>query len=254
MYLRWLTFIYSCCLFSCIFTLFLGCYHECKLEQFFRHKKDDRTKLPTIFAITPTFTRLVQKAELTRVSNTFLHVPEFHWIVVEDSTNKTQLVTSFLQKSGLRYTHLSIKTPKGVTKSRGTVQRNLALSWLRDTFKSNRSVEGVVYFADDDNTYSLDIFKEMRYTKKVSVWPVGLTGVLPYQSVHVNASGKVTGWKVKYAPDRPFALDMAGFAINLNLILEKSNACFHLGIKVGFQESSLLQDLATLDDLEPKAD
>ncbi|XP_069094199.1 galactosylgalactosylxylosylprotein 3-beta-glucuronosyltransferase 1-like [Pleurodeles waltl] len=254
MYLRWLTFIYSCCLFSCIFTLFLGCYHECKLEQFFRHKKDDRTKLPTIFAITPTFTRLVQKAELTRVSNTFLHVPEFHWIVVEDSTNKTQLVTSFLQKSGLRYTHLSIKTPKGVTKSRGTVQRNLALSWLRDTFKSNRSVEGVVYFADDDNTYSLDIFKEMRYTKKVSVWPVGLTGGLPYQSVHVNASGKVTGWKVKYAPDRPFALDMAGFAINLNLILEKPNACFHLGIKVGFQESSLLQDLATLDDLEPKAD
>ncbi|KAJ1136975.1 hypothetical protein NDU88_003388 [Pleurodeles waltl] len=94
----------------------------------------------------------------------------------------------------------------------------------------------------------------MRYTKKVSVWPVGLTGGLPYQSVHVNASGKVTGWKVKYAPDRPFALDMAGFAINLNLILEKPNACFHLGIKVGFQESSLLQDLATLDDLEPKAD
>ena len=35
-------------------------------------------------------------------------------------------------------------------------------------------IEGVIYFADDDNTYSLDIFEEMRSTKTVSVWPVGI--------------------------------------------------------------------------------
>ena len=35
-------------------------------------------------------------------------------------------------------------------------------------------IEGVIYFADDDNTYSLDIFEEMRTTKTVSVWPVGI--------------------------------------------------------------------------------
>lgn len=56
--------------------------------------------------------RLVQKAELTRLSHTFLHVPQLHWIVVEDSPHKTPLVTDFLKKSGLTYTHLHMSTAK----------------------------------------------------------------------------------------------------------------------------------------------
>lgn len=56
--------------------------------------------------------RLVQKAELTRLSQTFLHVPHFHWIVVEDSLHKTPLVTDLLLKSGLTYTHLHVPTAK----------------------------------------------------------------------------------------------------------------------------------------------
>ena len=36
----------------------------------------------------------------------------------------------------------------------------------------------MIYFADDDNTYSLEIFEEMRHTQTVSVWPVGLVGGL----------------------------------------------------------------------------
>lgn len=56
--------------------------------------------------------RLVQKAELTRLSQTFLHVPQLHWIVVEDSPHKTPLVTDLLVKSGLTYTHLHMPTTK----------------------------------------------------------------------------------------------------------------------------------------------
>ena len=47
---------------------------------------------------------------------------------------------------------------------RGTMQRNLALRWLRETFPRNSSQPGVVYFADDDNTYSLELFEEVRAT------------------------------------------------------------------------------------------
>lgn len=54
----------------------------------------------------------MQKAELTRLSHTFLHVPQLHWIVVEDSPHKTPLVTDFLKKSGLTYTHLHMPTAK----------------------------------------------------------------------------------------------------------------------------------------------
>nr|XP_020455898.1 galactosylgalactosylxylosylprotein 3-beta-glucuronosyltransferase 1-like isoform X2 [Monopterus albus] len=213
--------------------------------------------LPTIHIITPTYSRPVQKAELTRLANTFLHVPNLHWILVEDSQRRTSLVTRFLRETGLNYTHLNVETPKNYKargNPRGTMQRNLALRWLRETFNANSSQAGIVYFADDDNAYSLELFEEMRSTQKVSVWPVAFAGGLRYESPKVNAAGKVYGWEVVFDPHRPFAIDMAGFAINLRVILFKPQAYFKLrGVKGGYQESSLLQGLVTLNDLEPKA-
>ncbi|KAJ8368843.1 hypothetical protein SKAU_G00088710 [Synaphobranchus kaupii] len=249
--------------------------------------------LPTIHVITPTYSRPVQKAELTRLANTFLHVPNLHWILVEDSQRRTPLVTRLLRETGLNYTHLNVETPRNYKLRgdardpripRGTMQRNLALRWLRETFSLNVSQPGIVYFADDDNTYSLELFEEgrvsarkvkpsvvartcesnpalhswrlprMRSTRKVSVWPVAFVGGLRYESPKVNAAGKVYGWKTVFDPHRPFAIDMAGFAVNLRLILFKPQAYFKLrGIKGGYQESSLLRELVTLNDLEPKA-
>lgn len=94
----------------------------------------------------------------------------------------------------------------------------------------------------------------MRSTKKVSVWPVAFVGGLRYESPKVNTIGKVYGWKTVFDPHRPFAIDMAGFAVNLQCILSKPQAYFKLrGVKGGYQESSLLKELVTLSDLEPKA-
>lgn len=148
--------------------------------------------------------RLVQKAELTRLSQTFLHVPQLHWIVVEDSPHKTPLVTDFLMKSGLTYTHLHVPTAKdrklqevrameanatpvlacwslqcwhfcahsprqddpSWLKPRGVEQRNEGLRWLREDRRPQPGEgrqRGVVYFADDDNTYSLQIFEEVEF-------------------------------------------------------------------------------------------
>lgn len=220
--------------------------------------------LPTLHVVTPTYSRPVQKAELTRLANTLLHVPNVHWILVEDAPKRTKLVSHLLQETGLNFTHLNVETPRnykarGDTRDpripRGTIQRNLALRWLRETLNtSSNSQPGVVYFADDDNTYSLELFDEMRSTKKVSVWPVAFVGGLRYESPKVNTLGKVFGWKTVFDPHRPFAIDMAGFAVNLRLILSKPQAYFKLrGVKGGYQESSLLKELVTLGDLEPKA-
>lgn len=126
--------------------------------------------LATIHVITPTYSRPVQKAELTRLANTFLHVPNLHWILVEDSQRRTALVTRLLRDTGLNYTHLNVETPRNYKLRgdmrdpripRGTMQRNLALRWLRETFNKNNSQPGIVYFADDDNTYSLELFEEV---------------------------------------------------------------------------------------------
>ncbi|XP_062849282.1 galactosylgalactosylxylosylprotein 3-beta-glucuronosyltransferase 3 [Trichomycterus rosablanca] len=230
-------------------------------------KASKKSSLPTIYVVTPTYARLVQKAELTRLSHTFLHVPQLHWILVEDSPSPTPLVSNFLAASGLTYTHLHTMTPKERKlqegdphwlKPRGAEQRNEALRWLRERADADGRnglalEQAVVYFADDDNTYSLQLFEEMRYTQKVSVWPVGLVGAMKFERPVVE-NGKVVRFHTGWQPSRPFPIDMAGFAVSLKLVLANPKARFDGNAQMGFLESSFLQDLVTMEELEPKAD
>ncbi|KAL7880254.1 hypothetical protein SRHO_G00025080 [Serrasalmus rhombeus] len=230
-------------------------------------KASKKTSLPTIYVITPTYARLVQKAELTRLSQTFLHVPQLHWILVEDAPHKTPLVRDFLAASGLTYTHLHMLTPKERKlqegdptwlKPRGAEQRNEGLRWLREMAaaaggKGPTIESAVVYFADDDNTYSLQLFEEMRYTVKVSVWPVGLVGGMKFERPVVE-NGKVVRFHTGWRPSRPFPIDMAGFAVSLKLVLDNPEARFDGDAQIGFLESSFLQNMVTMEELEPKAD
>ncbi|XP_017763552.1 PREDICTED: galactosylgalactosylxylosylprotein 3-beta-glucuronosyltransferase I [Eufriesea mexicana] len=217
---------------------------------------------PMIYAITPTFTRPVQKAELTRLSQTFLHLPNLHWIVVEDAESKTKLVTQLLENSGLIYTHLAAATPPNYKlgrndanwkKPRGVEQRNTALRWLRDNHQTND--KGIVFFADDDNTYSIKLFHEMEKIKKVGVWPVGLVGGLMVEKpICDNSTNKIIGFNAAWKPERPFPLDMAGFAINLRLLINKKDVLFSYDVQGGYQESEILSQIVTRDELEPLAD
>jgi len=213
-----------------------------------------------IYVITPTYTRPVQKAELTRLATVFVMVPNLHWIVVEDARHKTNLVSGFLQSSGLNYTHLYVETPEDMklkpkdphwSKPRGVFQRNEALAWLRNNFKVGEA--GVVYFADDDNAYSVELFEEISGTEKVSVFPVGLVGgvLLERPAVSGSDGSSVVGWSVGWATDRPFATDMAGFAINLSYLLSHTSAKFASTVKIGYQETEFLKHLVHLEDLEP---
>ncbi|XP_044254608.1 galactosylgalactosylxylosylprotein 3-beta-glucuronosyltransferase I [Tribolium madens] len=218
---------------------------------------------PIIYAVTPTYWRLVQKAELTRISQTLQLVPNVHWVVVEDSDTKTDLVRALLADSGLNFTHLNAKTPPFEqlkdkdprwTRHRGVEQRNAALNWLRQNLKIGKD-KGVVYFMDDDNTYNVKVFQEMNKIKRVGVWPVGLVGGLNAETPILDKdTGRVIGYKSGWRPDRPFAIDMAGFAINLDLILSKTDAVFSYKVEKGYQESEFLTYFTTKEELEPLAD
>jgi len=84
---------------------------------------------------------------------------------------RSALVARLLQHSGLSYTHLAAVTPAQYKipstqphwlLPRGVLQRNAGLAWLRshlDTLSPESS--GVLYFADDDNTYDLRLFDEV---------------------------------------------------------------------------------------------
>ncbi|XP_046626686.1 galactosylgalactosylxylosylprotein 3-beta-glucuronosyltransferase I [Neodiprion virginianus] len=224
-------------------------------KEYYRNK-------PTIYAITPTFARFVQKAELTRLAQTFVHIPTFHWILVEDSTNKTNLVTNLLMGSGLAFTHLAIPTPPNYKlgrndpnwkKPRGVEQRNAGLKWLRENLTPDD--EGIVFFADDDNTYSIKLFEEMEKIKHVGVWPVGLVGGLMVEKpICDEATRKVVGFNSAWKSDRPFPIDMAGFAFKLKLLFQHKDAWFSFEIQSGYQESEILRHITTRDQLEPLAD
>ena len=123
-----------------------------------------------------------------------------HWIVIEDSNTKTnQVSTFFAENCNVKYTHLNVGSPAYSRKLKGFAQRNEGMNWVRQHFRdsSNRK-EGVLYFVDDDDTYSIIFFDEMRYTKTISVWPVGLVGgVLVKKPIvlgdKLSNSYKVTG-------------------------------------------------------------
>lgn len=218
-------------------------------------------KLPTIFAITPTYRRFLQKAELTRTAQTLKHVKNLHWIVVEDSHEKTNLVKRLLNHFGIRYTHLNVRTPVEMrigrnkprwTKSRGTEQRNVGLEWIRDNIKPNET-KGVVYFADDDNTYDIRLFDEMRTINTVGVWPVAFTGAARWAGP-ICENGHVIGFHTNWKPFRTFPVDMSAFAVSLKkLLVERPEARFDPDIKPGFLETSFLEQITTMDELEPKA-
>lgn len=219
--------------------------------------------LPIIYVVTPTHYVPTQKADLTRMMNTLRHVVNLHWILVEDAEERSAAVQRLLAESGLAFTHLVAATPPHLrssskearwVKPRGVLQRNAGIEWLRANVQPTSARHtGVVYFADDDNTYSLQLFQEIRSINGVGVWPVGLVGGVYVERPEVRA-GRVTGWLAAWRPDRQFAVDMAGFAVSTRLLLEYPDARFSTHSKLGFLESDFLSSLGVrLIDLEVKA-
>ena len=101
---------------------------------------------------------------------------------MEDAEKKTPLVERLLSgehSCKIQYsTHLNIRTSKQLRlspkegfwhKPRGVEQRNFGIDWLSESAsegllgdpRNPAKLEGVVYFGDDDNTYDVEVFKEV---------------------------------------------------------------------------------------------
>ncbi|XP_055545540.1 galactosylgalactosylxylosylprotein 3-beta-glucuronosyltransferase S [Wyeomyia smithii] len=211
----------------------------------------DASSDTVIYFVTPTYPRREQAAEITRLGQTLMHVPNLHWIVADDTESCNPFLNQLLKKFGIPYTHIAspmpvfYRTRKLVP--RGVANRRAALSWIRN----NNKKTGVLYFGDDDNTFDLKLFSEIRTTKKVSMFPVGLIGDYAV-STPIVSNGKVQGFFDSWPAKRKWPVDMAGFAVNLEYMALSSNVT--MPYKAGYEEDEFLKSIGLkMQDIEPKA-
>ncbi|CAF0807464.1 unnamed protein product [Brachionus calyciflorus] len=214
---------------------------------------DTYDSLPTIYVITPTYNRLTQIADLTRLKNTLQLVPKVVWIIVEDSLDKTDKIINFVFDSNLKIVHLVEKTlptvkPSGTVGHKGVEQRNRALKWLKESNVAN----GAFYFADDDNSYDIRLFEEIRSVERIGVWPVGLVGGIKYEAP-ICKNNKVIDWFFVYNPRRYFPTDMASFALNVKLLHEFEDIYFERFTRGDLEGVFLKKFQIKMNELEPKA-
>ncbi|EFJ36570.1 glycosyltransferase IRX9-like protein [Selaginella moellendorffii] len=220
-----------------------------------RHPGEGRMPLQDpkklLIIVTPTYTRPFQAMYLTRLAHTLKLVdPPLLWIVVEMPGQSLE-TASLLRKTGVMYRHLACEKNLTNVKDRGTQQRNLALQHIE-----RHQLDGIVYFADDDNFYSLELFDQLREIKRFGTWPVAMLAHSKSKTIlegPVCDGHKVTGWHTneKSKRLRRFHVDMSGFGFNSTILWDPrrwkrptTQPVRQLDtVKEGFQETTFIEQL-----------
>ncbi|TDG46761.1 hypothetical protein AWZ03_006808 [Drosophila navojoa] len=207
-------------------------------------------QLPVIYFVTPTYPRREQIPELTRLAYTLLHVPRLHWLVANDREGCDTFLDTQINGFGIPYTHMASPMPSEYRKAkpapRGVANRRAALQWLHQHNLTN----GVLYFGDDDNTYDLRLFSEIRHTQRVSMFPVGLIAEYAISGPVVR-EGKVVAFLDSWVAGRRWPVDMAGFAVSLSYMAQYPNV--NMPYKPGYEEDLFLRSIGLhIDQIEPR--
>lgn len=204
-----------------------------------------------LIVVTPTYNRAMQAYFLHRLSQVLRLVPQpVLWILVE--MNAASMETSeILRKSGVMYRHLVCKKNSTNVKDRGVHQRNTALEHIE-----HHKLDGIVYFADDDNVYSLELFESLREISRFGTWPVAMLAPSKNKAIlegPVCNGSHVIGWHTneKSKRLRRFHVDMSGFAFNSNILWDPKR--WHRPtsvpirqrdtVKEGFQETTFIEQV-----------
>ncbi|KAG8377408.1 hypothetical protein BUALT_Bualt08G0029900 [Buddleja alternifolia] len=204
-----------------------------------------------LIVVTPTYSRALQAYYLNRLGQVLRLVrPPVLWIVVE--MNSASMETAeILRNMGIMYRHLLCKKNSTDVKDRGVHQRNTALEHIE-----RHRLDGIVYFADDDNIYSLELFENIREISRFGTWPVGMLAQSKNKAIlegPVCNGSQVIGWHTneKSKRLRRFHIDMSGFAFNSTILWDPkrwhrptSNPIRQLDtVKEGFQETTFIQQI-----------
>ncbi|KAK5773151.1 probable beta-1,4-xylosyltransferase IRX9H [Gossypium arboreum] len=212
-------------------------------------KNQETRKL--LIVVTPTYTRPLQAYYLNRLAYTLkLAKPPLLWIVVEMNLQSEE-TADILRRSSVMYRHLVCKRNLTDIKDRQVHQRNVALSHIE-----THRLDGIIYFANEDNVYSIDLFQQMRHIRQFGTWTVakqtwdksrfGLEGP-------VCNGAQVIGWHLNRLSRRfrRFHAEMSGFAFNSTILWDQKR--WHRPplepirqldtVKDGFQVSSFIEQV-----------
>ncbi|XP_057469961.1 probable beta-1,4-xylosyltransferase IRX9H [Actinidia eriantha] len=204
-----------------------------------------------LIVVTPTYNRALQAYYLNRLGQVLRLVPPpLVWIVVEMETVSVE-TAEILMKTGVVYRHLVCAKNSTDVKDRGVHQRNTALEHIE-----HHKLDGIVYFADDDNIYSLELFESLREISRFGTWPVAMLAQSKNKVIlegPVCNGSEVIGWHTneKSKRLRRFHVDMSGFAFNSTILWDPkrwqrptSNPIRQLdSVKEGFQETTFLEQV-----------
>ncbi|CAN8313392.1 unnamed protein product [Cochlearia groenlandica] len=212
-----------------------------------------------IIVVTPTYNRAMQAYYMNRIAQTLRLVePPVLWIVVEGNAASFE-TSEILRKTGVMYRHLVCKRNMTSIKDRGVHQRNTALEHIE-----LHKLDGIVYFADDDNIYSLELFRSLRQIRRFGTWPVAMLAPSKNKAIlegPVCNGSQVIGWHTneKSKRLRRFHVDMSGFAFNSTILWDPKRwrrPFLHPirqldTVKEGFQETTFIEQVvADESDME----
>ncbi|XP_021739187.1 probable beta-1,4-xylosyltransferase IRX9H [Chenopodium quinoa] len=168
-----------------------------------------------LIVVTPTYPRPFQAYYLNRLAQTLKLVPPpLVWIVIEMNSQSAE-TTQILRKTGLMYRHLVCNKNITDVRDRYVHQRNVALAHIE-----THRLDGIVYFADDVNVYSLDLFAELRQIRRFGTWKLAKLSVIRGATFHdgpVCNGSQIIGWKTDEMTRR-FHVDNSGFAFNSTIL------------------------------------
>ncbi|KAI3718039.1 hypothetical protein L1987_70030 [Smallanthus sonchifolius] len=216
-----------------------------------KEERFDYVARKQLIVVTPTYNRPLQAFYLNRLAQVLRLVPPpLVWIVVEMNSASTE-TADILRGMGIMYRHLVCTNNLTDIKDRGVHQRNTALDHIQ-----HHKLDGIVYFADDDNVYSLQLFETIRQISRFGTWPVAMLAQSKNKATlegPVCNGSQVIGWHTneKSKRLRRFHVDMSGFAFNSTILWDPkrwkkpTSALIRQldTIKEGFQETTFIEQL-----------
>ncbi|KAG5562557.1 hypothetical protein RHGRI_005328 [Rhododendron griersonianum] len=179
-----------------------------------------------LIIVTPTYARPFQAYYLNRLAQTLKQIPPpLLWLVVDMGSQSTETADILRRNGGVMYRHLVCNKNLTDMKYRSVHQRNEALFHIE-----THRLEGIVYFADGENIYSIDLFVQLRQIscfstcRRFGTWMVAKLMESNSRALlegSVCNGTQVMGWHTNDEVTQRFPrfhAEMSGFAFNSTIL------------------------------------